>query len=255
MRCFRCHRFRHGRDKCNAREELCVKCGEPGHRGEECKKELRCLNCKGEHLANSKSCPKYMEEQGILRYRAHNGGTFGQARAAVVVEVAKEVRPKLYAQAVRGGPARKVTAPVSTQNKIESLPVARNSTTRRASLTNNKPRTEETRNPQTYDRYGTDPGVNLESIHSIWSLPKDSCRADRRAVPSFPVAPPPSQSPPRAPAPEDSDSGDMDTDLEPALSADPGGCPLSPLVLIKAKWPPSPGPAKAAGGKRYKGLA
>ncbi|GFR90228.1 Gag-Pol polyprotein [Elysia marginata] len=42
-----------------------------------------------------------MEEQAILRYMAHNGGTFGQARAAVVVKVAKEVRPKLYAQAVR----------------------------------------------------------------------------------------------------------------------------------------------------------
>ncbi|GFR66935.1 hypothetical protein ElyMa_000240600 [Elysia marginata] len=48
-----------------------------------------------------------MEEQAILRYRAQNGGTFGQARAAVIVEVAKEVRPKLYAQAVRGGPIRK----------------------------------------------------------------------------------------------------------------------------------------------------
>ncbi|GFS24682.1 hypothetical protein ElyMa_001669600 [Elysia marginata] len=67
------------------------------------------------------------------------------------------------------------------------------------------------------------------------------------------------QPPPRAPAPEDSDSGDMETDLGSALSADPSadprGCPLSPLVLIKAKCPPSPGPAKAAGGKRYKGLA
>ncbi|GFS26299.1 hypothetical protein ElyMa_007050000 [Elysia marginata] len=47
----------------------------------------------------------------------------------------------------------------------------------------------------------------------------------------------------------------MDTDLGSALSADPRGCPLSPLVLIQPKRPPSPGPVKAAGGKRYKGLA
>ncbi|GFS10643.1 nucleic-acid-binding protein from mobile element jockey [Elysia marginata] len=126
MRCFRCHRFGHGRDRCRAREELCVKCGEPGHVGEECKKEPRCVNCKGEHPANSKSCPTFMEEQAILRYRAQNGGTFGQARAAVIMEVAKEVRPKLYAQAVRGGPIRKVTAPVPTPNRDEGLPVARN---------------------------------------------------------------------------------------------------------------------------------
>ncbi|GFR60311.1 hypothetical protein ElyMa_000075700 [Elysia marginata] len=77
--------------------------------GEECDKSHKCIKCKGEHPASSKNCLKYLEEQVILRYRAHNGGTFGQARAAVVVEVAKEVRPKLYAQAVRGRPTRKVT--------------------------------------------------------------------------------------------------------------------------------------------------
>ncbi|GFR73565.1 hypothetical protein ElyMa_002140400 [Elysia marginata] len=91
-----------------------------------------------------------MEEQAILRYRAQNGGTFGQARAAVAVEVAKEVRPKLHAQAVRGGPVRRVTTAVSTQNRTENLTVARNSATRRAGLINNKPKTEETRKPQTF---------------------------------------------------------------------------------------------------------
>ncbi|GFR98291.1 sodium/nucleoside cotransporter [Elysia marginata] len=149
-----------------------------------------------------------------------------------------------------------------------------------------------------------DPEVILESIDSIWNLPKDSCRADRSysspwassaaALPypaalSFPAIPPsqpppkapapedsdsgdmdtdlgsalsadpvpPSQPPPRAPAPEDSDSEDMDTDLGSAFSADPRGSPLSPLLLIiiQPKSPPSPGPVKAAGGKRYKGLA
>ncbi|GFS02392.1 ribonuclease HI [Elysia marginata] len=71
-----------------------------------------------------------MEEQAILRYRVQNGGTFGQALAAVIVEVAKEVRPKLYAQAVRGGPIQKVTAPVPTPKKNENLPVARNPATK-----------------------------------------------------------------------------------------------------------------------------
>ncbi|GFS03573.1 RNA-directed DNA polymerase from mobile element jockey [Elysia marginata] len=34
MRCFmRCHRFGHGRDRCRRNIDLCVKCGEPGHRG------------------------------------------------------------------------------------------------------------------------------------------------------------------------------------------------------------------------------
>ncbi|GFR95462.1 Gypsy retrotransposon integrase-like protein 1 [Elysia marginata] len=70
-----------------------------------------------------------------------------------------------------------------------------------------------------------------------------------------PRTPPPSAPPSGVPASEDSDSGDMDTDLGSALSADPRGCPLSPLVLIQPKRPPFPGPVKAARGKRYKGLA
>ncbi|GFR80824.1 hypothetical protein ElyMa_005907900, partial [Elysia marginata] len=176
-------------------------------------------------------------------------GTFGQARAAVIVEVAKEVRPKLYAQAVRGGPIRKVTAPVPTPKKSESLPVARNSTTRRAGLFNSKHKTWETRKPQTCGRYGTDPEVDLESIDSIWSLPKNFSRVDRRAGgtcpprPGLRQQPSPTQPPPRATAPEESDSEDMDTDLGSALSADPSGCPLSPLVLIKKqmlRWSPFP---------------
>ncbi|GFR77522.1 nucleic-acid-binding protein from mobile element jockey [Elysia marginata] len=161
MRCFRCHRFGHERDRCRRSIDLCVKCGEPGHRGEECDRSHKCINCKGDHPARSKNCPKYLEEQARLRYRAHNGGTFGQARAVVVVEVAKEVRPKLYAQAVRGGPARRVTAPVTTQNKTESLPMAHSSATKKARPTNDKPRTGETRKPQTFERYGTNQEVDF----------------------------------------------------------------------------------------------
>ncbi|GFR82184.1 nucleic-acid-binding protein from mobile element jockey [Elysia marginata] len=143
-----CHRFEHGRDRCRKNIDVCVKCGEPGHRGEECDRSHKCINCKGDHPASSKNCPNYMEEQAILRYRAHNGGTFGQARAAVVVEVEKELRPKLYAQAVRGGPARRVTAPVTTQNKTENLPIAQNSATKKARPTNDSPKANESRKPQ-----------------------------------------------------------------------------------------------------------
>ncbi|GFR74486.1 hypothetical protein ElyMa_000431500 [Elysia marginata] len=124
------------------------------------------------------------------------------------------------------------------------------------------------------DRYGAESDVDINSVDSIWSIPEDLCSVGRgtgetsppRPTPSRqscpprkspPSQPPPRapQPPPRAPAPEESDIGDMDTDLGSALSADTRGCPLSPLVLIQPKRPPSPGPVKAAGGKRYKGLA
>ncbi|GFS14049.1 RNA-directed DNA polymerase from mobile element jockey [Elysia marginata] len=128
--------------------------------GEECDRSYKCINCKGDHRASSKNCPKYLEEQAILRYWAHNSGTFEQARAAVVVEVAKEVRPKLYAHAVRGGSARRETVPVTAQNKTESVPMAQNSAAKKARPTNDRQRTGETRKPQTFERYGTNPEVD-----------------------------------------------------------------------------------------------
>ncbi|GFR83328.1 RNA-directed DNA polymerase from mobile element jockey [Elysia marginata] len=50
MRCFRCHGFGHGRDRCRRNVDLCLKCGEPGHRGEECDRSHECVNCKGSTL-------------------------------------------------------------------------------------------------------------------------------------------------------------------------------------------------------------
>ncbi|GFR68211.1 nucleic-acid-binding protein from mobile element jockey [Elysia marginata] len=275
MRYFRCHRYWHGRNKCRAKDELCVRCGEPGHGSEECKRDVRCVNCKGDHPANSKTCTKYMEEQAILRYRANNGGTFKQARAAVVINVAKEIRPQLFTQVVRGTSTRGVTTSATVKESV-GVP-SQVSTTARDGPGKKNVRMAESESSKRVrrekDRYGAESDVDINSIDSIWSIPEDLCSVGRGTGETSPPRPtpskrsypprksypsqqsPPSKPPPRAPAPEDSDSGDMDTDLGSALSADPRGCPLSPLVLIQPKRPPSPGPVKAAGGKRYKGLA
>ena len=42
-----------------------------------------------------------MEEQAILRYKAEHGGTFQQARAAVVVDTPRAVSSRTYAQATK----------------------------------------------------------------------------------------------------------------------------------------------------------
>ncbi|GFR59280.1 nucleic-acid-binding protein from mobile element jockey [Elysia marginata] len=90
MRCCKCHKFGQGREKCRRQEPIFVECGKVGHAADSCKNDHHCVNSRGDHVASDKVCPKYAEEQAILRYRAYNGGTFQQARAAVVLEVAKE---------------------------------------------------------------------------------------------------------------------------------------------------------------------
>ncbi|GFR61379.1 hypothetical protein ElyMa_001845400 [Elysia marginata] len=69
--------------------------------------------------------------------------------------------------------------------------MAQNSTTNKARPTNVKPMTNETRKPQTFERYGTNPEVDLERIDSIWSVPKDFCRAGRSAGRTSPPRPAP----------------------------------------------------------------
>ncbi|GFS13036.1 nucleic-acid-binding protein from mobile element jockey [Elysia marginata] len=111
MRCYKCHKFGHGREKCRRQDPICGKCGKVGHAADSCKNDPHCVNCRGDHAASDRICPKYAEEQAILRYRAYNGGTFQQARAAVALEVAKEVRPRTYAQVTKT-----TRAPVASAN-------------------------------------------------------------------------------------------------------------------------------------------
>ncbi|GFN77108.1 integrase core domain protein [Plakobranchus ocellatus] len=66
-----------------------------------CSADPHCVNCKGDHAASSKTCPKFLEEQAILRYKAENGDTFQQACKAVVVELHKTISTRTFASAVK----------------------------------------------------------------------------------------------------------------------------------------------------------
>ena len=109
MRCFNCHRFGHTKAKCH-REAVCPRCGKGGHSVEQCSSEACCLNCKGEHSASSKECPRWQQEKVVLEYRAKHGGTFTQARAAVFPALSASVRGKTYAAVVRDERPQPVTS-------------------------------------------------------------------------------------------------------------------------------------------------
>ncbi|GFS13995.1 hypothetical protein ElyMa_001412100 [Elysia marginata] len=168
--------------------------------------------------------------EAILRYRAYNGGTFQQARAAVVLEVAKEVRPRTYAQVTKStrAPVASANAPDLSSKVQQVTPGTRGVTREKISAPTKIARSEDRRLKKKNNRYGTESDLNIDSIDSIWNVPKDFCRTGRRAGGTSPPSPatrqqsPPSQPPPRAPVPEESDSGDIDTDLGSALSADHG---------------------------------
>ncbi|GFO15217.1 nucleic-acid-binding protein from mobile element jockey [Plakobranchus ocellatus] len=101
MRCYKCQRYGHGKDRCKKPAAVCVRCGKGGHVERDCSADPHCVNCRGDHTASSKTCPKFLEEQAILRYKAENGGTFQQARKAVVVEIHKTISTRTFASAIK----------------------------------------------------------------------------------------------------------------------------------------------------------
>ena len=134
MRCFKCHRFGHGKDRCRKETSACARCGKGGHAEQGCSNAPTCINCRGEHSASSKDCPKFLEEQAILRYRAVNGGTFQQARKATLVPVAKTVSSRSYASAAKTGAvtAENKQSAANQDNRQEQI--TRSSTVKKAAV-------------------------------------------------------------------------------------------------------------------------
>ncbi|GFR61878.1 hypothetical protein ElyMa_000115500 [Elysia marginata] len=112
--------------------------------------------------------------RGVVKDRDLNLKDVKQARAAAVVNVAKEIRPKLFTQVVRGTSTRAATTSATVKESV-GVPSQVSATARdgpgrkniRTDRSNNKNKSEETRKPQTCGRYGADPEVDLDSIDSI----------------------------------------------------------------------------------------
>ena len=73
LRCYHCQVFGHNENKCG-RHVLCCNCGEPEHCGPSgvCDKPAKCVNCSGDHPANSKQCPQWEKEKKILKIKCDN---------------------------------------------------------------------------------------------------------------------------------------------------------------------------------------
>ncbi|GFO22887.1 nucleic-acid-binding protein from mobile element jockey [Plakobranchus ocellatus] len=95
MRCYKCQRDGHGKDMCKKPATVCVRCGKGGHVERDCSADPHCVNCRGDHAASSKTCPKFLEEQAILCYKAENGGTFQQAVSQLWLKSIKRFQPVL----------------------------------------------------------------------------------------------------------------------------------------------------------------
>lgn len=80
-RCFRCQKFGHFASFCKD-EQICV-CGRPPHEGQPCTSPFACINCFGNHISSSRSCPIYQKEFEIQKFRLENNVSYAEARRSL----------------------------------------------------------------------------------------------------------------------------------------------------------------------------
>ena len=80
LQCRNCWRLCHMTKLCRS-QTLCSKCTSPDHLRDQCDADkLHCINCKGEHEATNRKCPRYLREVEICKITAEYGVSFSKAR-------------------------------------------------------------------------------------------------------------------------------------------------------------------------------
>jgi len=121
LRCFKCQKFGHGQSRCD-REPICAKCGRGDHNEEHCSNRASCPNCSGDHPANSKACPMWLQEREIQRIKILQNLSYPQARAKINEKTDKPtyaaITKKTYASIMTQ------TETVSIMTQTETAPAA-----------------------------------------------------------------------------------------------------------------------------------
>ena len=115
VRCYKCQKFGHTKFNCR-KNEVYNKCGQEDHTdSQQCKNELKCVNCQGKHASTDKECPKWKEEKEIQRIKAEQGISYTEAKRQM--DIFNSVRTS-YAQAAAATKPVVKTATVETQTEM-----------------------------------------------------------------------------------------------------------------------------------------
>jgi hypothetical protein len=113
IRCFKCQRYGHFKTNCN-RSEACEKCGKEDHNSTDCQGAAFCINCDGSHPANSRTCPKWVQEKNIQKLKVMNNITFNEARK--IQQTQNPTHTVNYASAVK----QSKQAPTMTSTSVQT---------------------------------------------------------------------------------------------------------------------------------------
>ncbi|GFT16238.1 uncharacterized protein TNCV_2245491 [Trichonephila clavipes] len=124
LRCFRCQSYGHGTASCRG-VATCNKCSSTEHASEACTTERRkCANCKGEHAAYSKICPKWQQEKEIQRIKVLENISYSEAKKRVVNILPPRASTSYANAVITNTKSKKDTATqtdIGTQTKISHI--------------------------------------------------------------------------------------------------------------------------------------
>ena len=107
LRCGNCCRWGHSTLNCHS-VLVCSNCGDKGHIRNVCKAtSSKCVNCRGQHDATSKQCPKYLNEKEICRVKIDQQISFKDARLQVTSGTWQTVETSQIGQLNRNSSGKK----------------------------------------------------------------------------------------------------------------------------------------------------
>ncbi|XP_058814841.1 uncharacterized protein LOC131678627 [Topomyia yanbarensis] len=99
MMCFKCGHFGHGSRLC-PNPAVCLNCSQQHETSKEnpCVNTSLCINCGQGHSTRSRECPKFIEEEMIIKAKIDNNITYPEARALIT----KRSQIPTYASTIKG---------------------------------------------------------------------------------------------------------------------------------------------------------
>lgn len=118
FRCASCQKLGHTRKRCDSKKNkpTCVFCGEESHLYGPCLPP-KCVNCRGGHPSNSKTCPKYIEEREINAIRVTLRIPYKLARKELYNRRGTGIRSKSFSGSSSSIPSTSQSTPTQAHSK------------------------------------------------------------------------------------------------------------------------------------------
>ncbi|CAF1236692.1 unnamed protein product, partial [Didymodactylos carnosus] len=111
QKCMKCFSHAHSTNNCQQSHQMCIRCGQQHAFNSECKNEIKCINCHGEHYAGHSSCPE------VQKIRKESSEEYKTKRAELMIRFEQQQQEYNYGYDDQDFPPLNTASPI-----IPSIP-------------------------------------------------------------------------------------------------------------------------------------